>query len=148
MKIIRGNLLDLTESGAFDVAVHGCNCQHIMGAGIAKQIRERWPEAYDIDEVAFRHGRRLLGSTSDTMARRRNHTFWIVNAYTQPRPGPCVDYAAIATAFLDVKENHGERRIAYPKIGAGLGGGDWSLIAKIIDAALAGCDHTLVEYEP
>jgi hypothetical protein len=38
--------------------------------------------------------------------------------------------------------------LAYPKIGAGLAKGDWSIIASIIEEELAGEDHTLVEYEP
>ena len=40
------------------------------------------------------------------------------------------------------------RRIGYPKIGAGLAGGDWTLIASIIEEELAGEDHTLVEFAP
>ena len=34
--------------------------------------------------------------------------------------------------------------IAYPKIGAGLAGGDWNTISAIIDEELEGEDHTLV----
>lgn len=45
MKSIRGNLLALARSGRFDVIVHGCNCRHAMGAGIAKQIKDSFPEA-------------------------------------------------------------------------------------------------------
>ena len=50
MHTIHGNLLTLPEAGRFDVVVHGCNCRHTMGAGIAKQIRERWPEAWHADQ--------------------------------------------------------------------------------------------------
>jgi len=39
------------------------------------------------------------------------------------------------------------RRIGYPRIGAGLAGGDWQRIAAIIDEELAGEDHTLVEFD-
>lgn len=46
-------------------------------------------------------------------------------------------FAAIARDF------HG-KRIGYPKIGAGLAGGDWSILAAIINEELAGEDHTLV----
>ena len=38
------------------------------------------------------------------------------------------------------------RKIGYPKIGAGLAGGDWEVIEKIIDAELEGEDHALVEF--
>ena len=33
-------------------------------------------------------------------------------------------------------------------IGAGLAGGDWDIIKVIIDKALEGFNHTLVEYAP
>ena len=37
-----GNLL---ESGC-DIICHQVNCQKVMGSGIAKQIREKWPIVY------------------------------------------------------------------------------------------------------
>ena len=37
------------------------------------------------------------------------------------------------------------KKIGYPKIGAGLAGGDWDLISHIIHEELAGEDHTLVK---
>lgn len=40
MKVVRGDLLQLALDGAFDVIVHGANCQCVMGAGIARTIRE------------------------------------------------------------------------------------------------------------
>ena len=36
------------------------------------------------------------------------------------------------------------KRIAYPKIGAGLAKGDWAVIEAIISEELEGEDHTLV----
>jgi O-acetyl-ADP-ribose deacetylase (regulator of RNase III) len=36
--------------------------------------------------------------------------------------------------------------MAFPKIGAGLGGGDWQKISTIIEQELAGEDYTLVIY--
>jgi len=45
-----------------------------------------------------------------------------------------------------VKAQFSGKRIAYPKIGAGLAGGDWDIIRGIIDEELAGEDHTYVEF--
>jgi len=39
-------------------------------------------------------------------------------------------------------------RIGYPLIGAGLAGGDWTIISAIIDEELKGEDHALVIYQP
>ena len=33
-----GNILD-----AKGIIMHGCNAQGVMGSGLAKDIRERWP---------------------------------------------------------------------------------------------------------
>jgi O-acetyl-ADP-ribose deacetylase (regulator of RNase III) len=57
-------------------------------------------------------------------------------------------YDAIRAVMRSVKANFGDKRIGYPRIGAGLARGKWSLIAQIIDEELAGTDHTLVEYQP
>ena len=57
------------------------------------------------------------------------------------------DYAAIRAAMQQVKAQFAGKRIGYPKIGAGLAGGDWATIAQIIDEELAGEQHTLVLYQ-
>lgn len=49
MNVIKGDLIKLALDGRFDVIVHGCNCQCAMGAGIAKSIKETFPEAYKAD---------------------------------------------------------------------------------------------------
>jgi len=40
------------------------------------------------------------------------------------------------------------KRIAYPLLGAGLAGGDWDIISKIISKVLENEDHTLVKFKP
>jgi O-acetyl-ADP-ribose deacetylase (regulator of RNase III) len=75
-------------------------------------------------------------------------SFTVVNAYTQFHwhgPGVLADYDAIRSAMRLVKEQYPGKRIAYPRIGAGMAKGDWTLIAAIIKRALEGEDHTLVE---
>ena len=37
------------------------------------------------------------------------------------------------------------KRIGLPQIGAGLGGGDWNIISKIIDEELQGENWTIVK---
>jgi O-acetyl-ADP-ribose deacetylase (regulator of RNase III) len=56
------------------------------------------------------------------------------------------DYEAMASTMNEVKRRFGGKRIGYPLIGAGLAGGDWSIIASIINRALDGETHTLVGY--
>ena len=49
MKRKQGDLLQYAQEGVFDVIIHGCNCFCTMGAGIAKAIKARFPEAYQAD---------------------------------------------------------------------------------------------------
>jgi len=150
MKSLKGDLLELAASGKFDVLVHGCNCQHTMGAGIAKQVKARFPSAFQAD-LATPKGATKLGTISTATVSLPNHTLVVVNGYTQVHwrgAGTKVDYQALRTVMSLVKAHFSGRRIGYPKIGAGLAGGDWALIEAIIKEELDGEDHTLVEYVP
>lgn len=149
MNVIRGDLIQLAREGVFDVVVHGCNCQCVMGAGIAKAIRAAFPAAWQADQATRKGDRSKLGTFSFAAIRTGAHSVMIVNAYTQfhwrGRP-PLVDYDALAAAFAGIRTRFPGLRIGYPRIGAGLAGGDWQTIAAILDRVLAGEHHTLVEY--
>lgn len=148
MKTVKGDLLKLALEGKFDVIVHGCNCFHTMGAGIAAAIAKDFPEAYYIDKDTAYGVRAKLGTVSAAYVKRGDVEFYVVNAYTQHQGGANADYMAIKNAFLEVKRLFPGKRIAYPKIGAGIGGGDWQVISNIIEFVLAGEDHTFVEFGP
>lgn len=146
---VRGDLLQLAKDGRFDVVIHGCNCQCQMGKGIALTIKNEFPEAYEADKGTIKGSEAKLGTISVAQISRPNFSFSIANAYTQFHwrgTGVKADYEAIRRAMRLVKQRFAGRRIGYPKIGAGLAGGDWSVISKIIEEELAGEDHCYVEY--
>jgi len=149
MKILKGDLIQLALSGKFDVIIHGCNCFCSMGAGIARQIRETFPLAFQADFETESGDKNKLGSYSKAVVKISQAPLTIVNGYTQYQYSGAqmlADYDAIATLFSRVKMDFSGKKIGYPKIGAGLAGGDWKRIKEIIDHQLAGEDHTLVEY--
>jgi O-acetyl-ADP-ribose deacetylase (regulator of RNase III) len=151
MDTIQGDLLQFALDGRFDVIVHGCNCHCAMGKGIALSIKQQFPEAYEADQHTARGDRNKLGTVSAADIERLSVRFTVVNAYTQFHwrgPGVLADYDAIRSVFKHIKRKYWGRRIGYPKIGAGLAGGDWSVISAIIDEELAGEAHTLVEFVP
>ena len=151
MNVTEGDLIKLALDGRFDVIVHGCNCQCVMGAGIAKTIKQTFPEAYKADQATKKGSREKLGFISAATVTRGGHQITIINGYTQFHwrgSGVLVDYDAVRTVMREVKARFASRRFGYPRIGAGLAKGDWRLIAEIIDTELAGEDHTLVEYKP
>ena len=151
MRTIGGDLLQLALDGKFDAIVQGCNCQCVMGKGIALSIKQRFPEAYAADLATVKGDRSKLGTISGAEVQRGQRTFHVVNGYTQfhwQGSGVKADYQAIRKVMKAVKAGFAGQRIGYPKIGAGLAGGDWAIIAAILEEELDGEDHTLVEYTP
>lgn len=151
MKSIQGDLIKLALDKKFDVIIHGCNCHCAMGAGIAKTIRNVFPEAYQADCQTPKGDRAKLGTISTATVNRNGHDITIVNAYTQFNwhgSGVLADYQAIESCMREVKRKFSGKKIGYPLIGAGLAGGDWKVICEIIDRVLEGEDHLLVEFKP
>jgi len=146
MKTIQGDLIKLALNGKFDVIVHGCNCFCTMGAGIARQIASIFPEAYTVDCLSLKGDITKLGTY--TYAKERNVI--VVNAYTQYGIGNpnivSVNYDAVRECFRKIRLGFAGKRIGIPKIGAGLAGGNWTTIEKIIDEEMQGEDITVVEY--
>jgi O-acetyl-ADP-ribose deacetylase (regulator of RNase III) len=148
MKRIEGDLISLALTGYFDVIVHGCNCHCSMGAGIARAICHHFPEAYRADQATMPGDRSKLGTFSFAKVKRNGFEFVVVNGYTQFSPsgaGILVDYEAVRGVMKELKAHFSGQRIGYPKIGAGLARGDWSVISTIISEELSNEDHTLVE---
>jgi O-acetyl-ADP-ribose deacetylase (regulator of RNase III) len=148
-----GDILNV-ESGTI---VHGCNTEGVMGAGIAKQIKEKYPEAFEIyvDHLAqFKNKNDALGTICTYEV---NKHLIIVNAITQLRYGRTniryVNYCAVQACFEQVcviSKDKKHNRINYPQIGAGLGGGDWSILSDIISTEISyhpHLDHTLWIYQ-
>lgn len=151
MRFIEGDLLKLASAGEFDVIIHGCNCFCTMGRGIALSIKQQFPAAYQADCATEKGSKEKLGSYSHAEVSVDEHTFTIVNAYTQFNwrgRGVKADYDAIRSVFSCIKQDFSDKRIGYPLIGAGLAGGDWNVIAEIIDSELVDEDHTLVKFKP
>jgi O-acetyl-ADP-ribose deacetylase (regulator of RNase III) len=149
MDTVQGDIVDLALQGRFEVIVHGCNCFCSMGAGVARVIQEEFPEAYAADLVTVKGDRNKLGDFSSATVMRKDREITIVNGYTQFHfhgDDVLVDYEALRRLFARVKKQFSGKRIGYPKIGAGLAGGDWERISAIIDEELDGEDHSLVLY--
>lgn len=145
--IVKGNLITLALGGHFDIIVHGCNCFCTMEAGIAKTIQQEFPEALNADMQTTSGDREKLGNFSSATVTRGGNTITIINGYTQfAYHGRQVlaDYKAITRLFARLKKTYPGKRFGYPKIGAGLAGGNWTKISEIINRELHGEDHTLV----
>ena len=121
------------ESG---VIVHGCNAQGVMGSGVAKALRDKYPSIYEpyralCNDVGLCK-EHILGRYVSV---RVLSPLLVVNAITQLHYGrdgiKYVSYDAVHDAFKRLSRYHDTMHI--PKIGAGLGGGDWNIIERIIN---------------
>jgi O-acetyl-ADP-ribose deacetylase (regulator of RNase III) len=138
LKHAKGNLLDLAEAGEFDVVVQGCNCFNTMGGGIAREIRERYPEVAYVDSKTERGDYHKLGNWTSEVVVRKNGTveFDIVNAYTQYNMSTGEDvfeYAAFELILRKLHHVYGNKRIGFPLIGQGLAKGDPARINTLLE---------------
>lgn len=60
---VRGDLISIFKSGAGHL-IHGCNCFHTMGAGIARQIVREFPQALETDKMTAYGDPDKLGTLS------------------------------------------------------------------------------------
>lgn len=133
------------DAPQFDAIVHGCNCFHLMGAGIAAQVRKHYPEAFDADLKTKNGGEEKLGNFSSATCSSTG--LEIINAYTQYSPGRDVSYQAIEKAMQKINIAYAGKKIAVPMIGAGIAGGDWSLIKIILLKTLTNVDLTIIYWD-
>lgn len=142
IEVVRGDVLNVP----IGIIVHGCNCRGVMGGGIALSIKQRYPYAYEIYKQAEIDNGLELGFMSYAEVEPNK---FIVNAYTQDDFGTDkrqVNYEALATIFEKVaglaadiqydREMPEPLPICFPKIGAGLAGGNWKIIEMIIDESI------------
>lgn len=133
IKYKKGNLLDVTG----EVIIHGCNSEGVMGSGVALAVKQKYPEAFEEYRKyceAF-SDQYLPGDTVSYLHEPTNTK--ILNAITQDSYGRSgvryVSYDAVDSVFSEVSRLYErDTPINFPKIGAGLGGGEWSVISAII----------------
>jgi O-acetyl-ADP-ribose deacetylase (regulator of RNase III) len=116
---------------------HGVNCKGVMGAGIAKTIREKFPKVYDEYRQVCANGGLVPGSL---FAYPENGKM-IVNLATQNNPGPDATYEAVINSLLHFSKVASEpnkikrygNTIAIPEIGCGIGGLEWPIVELAIE---------------
>lgn len=124
------------------IIVHGCNAQGVMGAGIALQLKTKYPVVFikyidALKKINRNERERIVGNVIWV---RIHSKLLVANGITQLYYGRApnrqyVSYDAIRSVFRYVSNKAIEQNmpIYFHKIGATLGGGDWSVIRKIIE---------------
>lgn len=161
VNLIKGDLIKLSKEGRFDYIVHGCNCYHTMGAGIAKAIKESFPEAFraDVENHELSEAEHQAGYWSMAPINRK---LTVVNFYTQVKLGANFDinylkkccnsfYAHLVYDWNRRDDEDCILEIGFPWIGCGIGGGDKMEVLKVLADLNNGygddkiCNVTIVE---
>jgi O-acetyl-ADP-ribose deacetylase (regulator of RNase III) len=137
------------------IIVHGCNAQGVMGSGVAKQLRAKYPQIFE-DYVAHLELCKIedvpvLGFVSYTQVSKE---LYIANAITQEFYGrdgkQYVDYEALSTCLTSVADlaQQWKMPVHIPYlIGAGLGGGDEKIILEIVEKTMYNTDCILHHFK-
>ena len=128
-----------------DVLVHGCNCFCTMGGGVAALIHKYYPGAYKADCKTVSGDDSKIGTYTSWTGKHKfyDKQITIVNAYTQHTYGRnkssvFADYDGIRRVMTTIRNDFKGKTICMPKIGAGLAGGDWTIIEKILNDVFTG----------
>lgn len=143
-----GDIFQMLDSGKVQAIAHGCNGQGVMGAGVALEVKKRWPDLYDYYQELCKHGNFQVSYGHHTQDDK-----WVFNLHTQPKPGPCatLDLIRVALTKLDQDAQDLEvASVALPWIGCGLGGLKPSQVKPLFDEILgpSPVQYYLVTYWP
>lgn len=148
IKIVEGNILDATE----DIIGHQVNCQGVMGAGLAKQIRNKYPNVYEGYKSKCNNNDKenILGDCQIIVAEDGK---FIANLFGQYSYGTGItqtNYQALLAALLSLKGNaqYHDHSVALPYgIGCGLAGGDWNIVHSMIQEVFKDFEVTLYKFK-
>jgi O-acetyl-ADP-ribose deacetylase (regulator of RNase III) len=142
VKYVKG---DLFEADC-DIIGHGVNCRNAFSSGVAGTVSRIYPKAKSMYHEKYDEEGWRLGDVQFVL---QNDDKYVANCATQDSfgySGYCnADYGAIRTCMEKVKVFAHDKglRIAIPKIGAGLAGGDWNIIEAILQEIFVDYDVTV-----
>ena len=130
------------------IIAHQVNCKGVMGGGLAKQIKDTYPQIYEYykgsiqDYKDCNYGESPLGTVAPYYV--SGHVIWNVFGQEDYGTDKCyTDYDAVKRAFTNEIENwrcsehcnwENQIPIAIPcYFGCGLGGGDWTIMKKVFE---------------
>ena len=147
----------IKEGNVFDsdaqIICHQVNCQGVMGSGVAKEVRERYPVVYEeykhLCDANKKYTAGLLGKAQIVPVDGTLYRY-IVNCFGQDRYGydgaQYTSIGALMEAFIFVAQmaKKNNMKVAMPyKIGCCRGGADWNNVLNIINIVFANVDVEL-----
>lgn len=150
IKVVNGDLLQAKES----IIGHQCNCQGVMGAGVALQIKQEHPKAFKvykklIDEAGETSKRYLLGKALIVESNGK----YIANLFGQFTYGSNGQFTLMNALENSLKQlkafalEH-DLTVALPfKIGSDRAGADWNEVLALIEKVFEGHEDKITLYK-
>lgn len=132
---------------------HGVNTQGVMGAGIAKTIRDKFPHVYK-EYRWLCMGNNL---TPGNFFVYPENGKLIVNFATQAMPGPDANYDWLFTSLLRFSQQavakipKNGNLVAIPELGCGIGGLEWPTVKQtieLVEAIVPEIKYEVWHYKP
>lgn len=126
---------------------HGVNVKGAMGAGIALQFKNRFPEMHDEYKALCAAGKLRGGEVMPWNIDTPWGTAMVMNIASQIQPGADASYDLLVGGVklaLDICELAGIERLALPRIGSGIGGLNEAIVEAILGVLAA---QSLVDIE-
>jgi O-acetyl-ADP-ribose deacetylase (regulator of RNase III) len=133
MQVINGSILDITDG----VVVHQVNCKGVFNAGLARQIRLKYPSVFDNYMRWYRFGYWRLGAIQLVNV---GDNLLVCNLAGQIDYGSdgslYTNYRALRVGLRNLTK-FTDKQVYLPYgLGCGYGGGDWSSVADIISSTV------------
>lgn len=159
IQVVQGDILQASE----DIIAHQVNCMGVMGSGVAKCVREKYPGVYESYREHAQYMRRyhsvqeLLGTNYYAIIRGSDgKPRFIANMFAQhnygKQPYVYTNYDAIRSCLIGLRnfanKDDVPKSIALPyKVGCVRGGGDWhGVVFPMIQEILGDLNVTLYKY--
>lgn len=122
---------DMFESDA-EVLVNAVNCVGVMGGGLAKVFKDRYPDMFNKYKIQCDMGLFRIGTVSVTGV---DNDQYIINLPTKNdwrNPSELIYVIRGLTALMSAVEDYEFESVAVPALGCGLGGLDWHVVQPYI----------------
>lgn len=146
LKTIQGDVTNAVPESPDEVVLipHCCNDIGVMGAGVARALRNKWPIVFDVYQRMYESLGDISYSIVETFPEDNRPQVVVVNMIGQhgvvgPNNLKPVKYTALTKAMFHIKDlcemlKMGKRKpvIHTPKFGSDLAGGNWEFIKELI----------------
>ncbi len=138
IKVETGDIFAI--QGDVEAMVNTVNCVGVIGRGLARQFKERFPDNFSAyadacERKEVRPGRMFVFQTGTMMNPRLIINFPTKDHWRGKSRIEFIDEGLVALA--EEIEQRNIRSIAIPPLGTDLGGLDWELVRELTEAALA-----------